>query len=91
MNIVLWFVLNLWILTMQFIFYERGKSMQEAVPKGKGSMIAVLGSKINELNDFIKAVKTEGVCEIANDNAEGQTIISGDIESVKLPKYFERK
>ena len=67
-----------------YLLYERGKSMQEAVPVGKGSMIAVLGSKINELNDFIKAVKTEGVCEIANDNAEGQTIISGDIESVNL-------
>ena len=65
-----------------YLLYERGKSMQEAVPVGKGSMIAVLGSKIDELNDFIKGVKTEGVCEIANDNAEGQTIISGDIESI---------
>ena len=67
-----------------YLLFERGKSMQEAVPVGKGSMIAVLGSKIDELNDFIKKVKINGVCEIANDNAEGQTIISGDIESVNL-------
>jgi len=67
-----------------FLLFERGKSMQEAVPVGKGSMIAVLGSKIDELNNLIKEAKIKGVCEVANDNAEGQTIISGDIESVNL-------
>ena len=65
-----------------FLLFERGKSMQEAVPVGKGSMIAVLGSKIDELKDLIKKVKIKGVCEIANDNAEGQTIVSGDIGSI---------
>ena len=65
-----------------FLLFERGKSMQEAVPVGKGSMIAVLGSKIDEINNLIKEVKTKGVCEIANDNAEGQTIVSGDVESI---------
>ena len=67
-----------------FLLFERGKSMQEAVPVGKGSMIAVLGSKIDELNNLIKEAKIKGVCEVANDNAECQTIISGDIESVNL-------
>ena len=69
-----------------FLLFERGKSMQEAVPVGKGSMIAVLGSKIDELNNFIKKVRIKGICEIANDNAEGQTIISGDIESINSLK-----
>ena len=69
-----------------FLLFERGKSMQEAVPVGKGSMIAVLGSKIDELNDLIKEIKIKGVCEIANDNAEGQTIVSGDIESINSLK-----
>ena len=69
-----------------FLLFERGKSMQEAVPVGKGSMIAVLGSKIEELNDLIKEIKKKGVCEIANDNAEGQTILSGDIESINSLK-----
>ena len=67
-----------------FLLFERGKSMQEAVPVGKGSMIAVLGSKIDELKDLIKKVKVNGVCEIANDNAEGQTIVSGDIASINF-------
>ena len=71
-----------------FLLFERGKAMQEAVPVGNGSMIAVLGTKINEINDLIKKVKTEGVCEIANDNAEGQTIISGDNKSINLLQAF---
>jgi [acyl-carrier-protein] S-malonyltransferase len=69
-----------------YLLFERGKSMQEAVPVGQGSMIAVLGSKIEEIDNFIKSIKNKKVCEIANDNAEGQTIVSGDIESINLLK-----
>tara|TARA_B100000900_G_C20544434_1_gene701914 strand:- start:412 stop:1350 length:939 start_codon:yes stop_codon:yes gene_type:complete len=65
-----------------YLLFERGKSMQEAVPLGKGSMIAVLGSEINEIEDFIKKIETKGVCEIANDNAVGQIIVSGDVDSI---------
>ena len=55
--------------------------MQEAVPVGKGKMIAVLGSKIDEINNLIKEVKV--VCvKLLNDNAEGQTIVSGDSKSI---------
>ncbi len=64
------------------LVFERGKSMQEAVPVGKGSMIAVLGSKITELTQLIQQSKIAGVCEIANDNAAGQTIISGETNSI---------
>jgi len=67
-----------------FLLFERGKSMQEAVPVGKGGMLAILGSKIDEIEKIIKDTKVQGVCEIANDNAEGQTIISGDSESIKV-------
>ncbi len=65
-----------------YLLFERGKSMQEAVPVGKGKMIAVLGLNIDQLNSFIKKIKTKGVCEIANDNANGQTIVSGDVEGI---------
>ena len=54
-------------------------------------MIAVLGSKIEEVNDLIKERKKKGVCEIANDNAEGQTILSGDIESINSLKDILKK
>ena len=69
-----------------YLLSERGKAMQKAVPVGKGQMIAVLGSKIEDINNLLKEKisKNTGICEIANDNAEGQVIISGDNESVKL-------
>ena len=68
-----------------YLLHERGKAMQEAVPVGMGSMIAVLGVKINEIRDLLIANnKNKGVCEVANDNADGQVIISGDKNSVQL-------
>ena len=66
-----------------YLLHERGKAMQEAVPVGKGSMIAVLSSSIEEVNDLLKQDNSNGVCEIANDNANGQVIISGNTEKIK--------
>ena len=66
-----------------FLLHERGKYMQEAVPTGKGAMLAVMGQKINDIQNFIDQIsKDKGVCEIANDNSEGQTILSGDKEAI---------
>jgi len=66
-----------------YLLHERGKAMQTAVPVGKGSMIAVLGTKINEIKNLLDTFTIkQGICEIANDNADGQVIISGDKESV---------
>ena len=68
-----------------YLLHERGKLMQEAVPIGKGSMIAVLGSEIDIINKIIQSLDLKkGICQIANDNAEGQVIVSGDKESVGL-------
>ena len=66
-----------------FLLHERGKAMQEAVPVGKGSMIAVLGVETNKIKELIKLKQDKGVCEIANDNADGQVIVSGNKESVE--------
>ena len=61
-----------------YLLYERGKSMQEAVPEGKGAMLAVLGLKMDEIEDYIKQIKNKGICEIANDNSDSQIILSGE-------------
>ena len=67
-----------------YLLHERGKAMQEAVPVGKGSMIAILGTEISKINNLIEFKKKElDICEIANDNADGQVIVSGDKESIK--------
>ena len=66
-----------------FLLKERGKAMQNAVSFGKGSMIAVLGLNYKEINNLLEKREDNGVCEIANDNADGQVIISGDKENVE--------
>ena len=72
-----------------YLLHERGKAMQEAVPVGKGSMIAILGMKTDELINLLKIKsKNSGVCEIANDNADGQIIVSGSKEAVDFFQGF---
>ena len=67
-----------------YLLHQRGTAMQEAVPLGQGSMAAILGTKIDLIKEIINLnLKQNDVCEIANDNAEGQVIISGKKESVK--------
>ncbi len=67
-----------------YLLHERGKAMQAAVPVGQGSMIAVLGIKNEEIIDMLKLNRSnKGICEVANDNANGQIIISGNKESVE--------
>jgi [acyl-carrier-protein] S-malonyltransferase len=65
------------------LLFERGKLMQEAVPVGQGNMLAILGSRLEDINNYILQLKNKGVCEVANDNAEGQTIVSGNIEAIE--------
>ena len=65
-----------------YLLHERGKAMQEAVPVGKGSMLAILGAKIKDIYDLLNSFKEKGICEIANDNADGQVIVSGDKDSI---------
>ena len=60
----------------------RGKAMQSAVPKGVGGMVAVLGSEIEIIENFINDNKNEYECYIANDNSVGQIVLSGNIEDI---------
>ena len=53
--------------------------MQNSVPKGKGGMVAVLGSEIRIIEEIIEKNKNKYECFIANDNSEGQIVLSGNI------------
>ena len=66
-----------------YLLHERGKAMQEAVPNGEGGMLAVLNLKTDEVKNYISKIKSKEVCEVANDNADSQVIISGNIEPIK--------
>ena len=64
---------------------ERGKAMQTSVPKGTGGMLAVLGADIEEISGLLYENKNKYKCYIANDNSNGQIVLSGlnpDIEKI---------
>ncbi|MFL2903062.1 MAG: ACP S-malonyltransferase [Candidatus Pelagibacter sp.] len=78
----------------------RGKAMQNAVPKNEGGMVAVLGVEINEIYEIFERNINNFKCFIANDNCNGQVVISGktnnlnklidelkklNIKNIKLP------
>jgi len=54
----------------------RGNAMQNAVPKGEGGMLAVLGSTAQNIENILQGNKNF-LAEIANDNSEGQIVLSG--------------
>ena len=61
----------------------RGMTMQSSVPKGEGGMVAVLGSKIKIVEKIIEDNKNKYECFIANDNSEGQIVVSGKIKELE--------
>ena len=62
----------------------RGKAMQEAVPEGEGGMVAILGSDINTIEKIIEENKKKYECYVANDNSNGQLVVSGTLNSLDL-------
>ncbi len=66
------------------ILRTRGKAMSNAFPLG-GAMAAIIGLKIQELKKIVSEVHSiKPFVQIANDNSDSQTIISGNKESVDL-------
>ena len=61
----------------------RGESMQNAVPKGIGGMLAVLGSTTETLEKILDENKDNFQAQIANDNSDGQIVVSGKLEDLK--------
>ena len=65
----------------------RGKSMQNSVPAGEGGMVAVIGVKIEELDKIIFDNTNNFNCYIANDNTNGQVVVSGKTDH--LEKFID--
>ncbi len=59
------------------LLYIRGNAMQNAVSEGEGGMLAILGSQIKTIEKILEANKDKINVQIANDNSEGQIVISG--------------
>ena len=64
------------------ILKTRGNAMQSAVPIGEGAMVAVLGSDIEKIEKIIGENKNKYECFIANDNSNGQLVVSGNINEI---------
>jgi [acyl-carrier-protein] S-malonyltransferase len=66
--------------------------MQNAVPKGEGGMVAVLGTNIIELEKILLENSNTLNVQIANDNSEGQIVVSGKNDDLlKLSDIFKSK
>ena len=63
---------------------KRGRFMQEAVPKGVGSMVAVIGLDENKIKEVLKIASEKGIVEIANYNTNSQIVIGGEREAVEF-------
>ena len=61
----------------------RGEAMQNSVPKGVGGMLAILGTTTENIENIIKENVTNFTAQIANDNSEGQIVVSGKLEDLK--------
>ena len=64
--------------------------MQNSVPKGKGGMVAVLGTTVEIIEKILLENQKNFFVEIANDNSEGQIVLSGFIDDLeKLSKVLK--
>ena len=61
----------------------RGNAMQNSVPKGEGGMLAILGSNIGDIEKILKDNEKDLKAFIANDNTEGQLVVSGKINDLE--------
>lgn len=60
----------------------RGQAMQAASPVGVGAMSALIGIEIEGAEAAVKEAAEAGVVVVANDNAPGQIVISGEKAAV---------
>jgi len=69
--------------TIKLLKY-RGQAMQNAVPNGTGGMMAILGASIDKIKIILDENKKKFLCYIANDNSNGQIVISANVSALEL-------
>ena len=70
------------------ILRVRGDAMQNSVPKGEGGMLAVLGSKIEDVEKILSDNQNNFVAQVANDNSNGQIVLSGKTKDLQILSEF---
>lgn len=62
---------------------KRGRYMQEAVPKGIGTMAAIIGLDSDSIDEVCRESQAKGIVEPANYNCPGQIVIAGEVKAVE--------
>ena len=70
------------------ILRVRGHAMQNSMPKGEGSMLAILGSTIEEVEKILKDNQNNFEAQVSNDNSVGQIVISGKTKDLQICSEF---
>ena len=70
------------------ILRTRGDAMQNSVPKGEGGMLAVLGSKIEDVERILSDNQNHFMAQVANDNSDGQIVLSGKTKDLQILSEF---
>ena len=72
------------------ILRVRGDAMQNSVPKGEGGMLAVLGLKVEDIEKILRDNQNNFVAQVANDNSDGQIVLSGKTNDLQILSKFLR-
>lgn len=71
-----------------FLVRKRGEIMQNAVPAGNGTMVAVIGLREHQFNPLLQELSVSGKIEIANYNSSDQVVLS--LEKNLVPLLMEK-
>lgn len=72
------------------LLQTRGEAMQAAVPVGRGAMAAILGPSLKVVEAIASDAAEDQVCDVANDNSDGQVVISGNTEAVERALHLAK-
>jgi [acyl-carrier-protein] S-malonyltransferase len=70
---------------------RRGEAMQKAVPVGEGAMAAVLGLDMDKAAEIAREAAQGEVCDVANENAPGQIVLSGARTAIERAMEITKK
>ncbi len=66
------------------ITHKRGLFMEEACPKGKGGMVALIGADMEKIRSVLEEISHDDYVAVpANLNSAEQVVLSGDAEALK--------
>ncbi|MDA9591489.1 ACP S-malonyltransferase [Pelagibacteraceae bacterium] len=60
----------------------RSEAMQKSMPVGTGGMVAIIGTPVDQIEKVIPSLMNYGKIYVANDNSDGQVVLSGEVSAI---------